>query len=83
MQKQRADLAARVMTQIKPVHVELDIVIQVYEFVCHGMFHMLFAREIALAENYCPRLVVKAPRALKITRQARKVFWSNVYTLLL
>ena len=66
------------MSQVPPVYVELDVIVHMYEFMYHGLFHVFLAHEVPLAKYDRASLGREAPRAHKVTRRTRKVLGLDV-----
>ena len=72
-----AHLAASVMSQVVPVHLEHALVIHVHQLVYEGVFHVGFAPESTLAEYRDPDAGDEPARAIVAARLATQVFRSD------
>jgi hypothetical protein len=69
------------MAEIIPIDLEFGMVVHVYELVHHGVLHMAFAKESALAEQDCTSLRAEASRPREVAGKALYVLRRHGRTL--
>ena len=66
-------LAARVVPEIVPVHLELGMVVHMHKLVHDGVRHVPLAHELPLTEQYSPGFWAESARASEVARNANDV----------